>query len=56
MTQQAEIWHASYAHKNKMIQGVCDIYPRNICSGDICEKDVGAKFIMGQFFSLTKIF
>ena len=46
---QSKIWHATYAHKNKMIQGVCDISPDNICSGDICPN----KNILDQFCCIT---
>ena len=54
---QAEIWHATYAHKKNMIQGVCDIYPHKICSWDICPgKRIWTKiyywliFLLNQFF------
>ena len=33
ITYQAEMGHATYAHKNMMIQEACNIFPDKFCSG-----------------------
>ena len=46
LSKATKIWHETFVHKIKMIQGVYDIHPNRIFSGDICP----GKNILDQIF------
>ena len=52
ITLEAEIWHATLVHKNKMIQDVWDICPGNIFPGDICQNSFVHKYFCNTWRNL----